>query len=155
MLTRTLIIAATLASVAGITARPLRAADHNVDDLIATDKRMQRAFIDHDVATLEKILTEDYVLVLNNGTERLRPSILADVASPDLVFEINESSNWEVRVHGDTAILVALLHQKGTNKGKPFDWVVKFSDTYVREHGTWRNVHAHASRMPDPAKPAG
>ncbi len=79
---------------------------------------MQRAFVDRDVATLEKILTDDYVLVLPSGTERTRAPILADVASPDIVFEINESSGWEVRVHGDTAIVVALLHQKGTSHGQ-------------------------------------
>jgi ketosteroid isomerase-like protein len=55
-------------------------------------------------------------------------------------------------VHGDTGIVVALLHQKGVNKGQPFDYLVKFSDTYIREHGVWRNVHAHASHLPDPPK---
>jgi len=154
MFTRTLLATAAFAVMAGVVAPTLHAATRDVDDLIATDVRMQRAFIDRDVKTLEKIMTEDYVLVLGSGAERTRAPILADVASPDLVFEVNESSNWEVRVHGDTAIVVALLHQKGTNAGKPFDWVVKFSDTYVREHGQWRNVHAHATRMPD-AKPAG
>lgn len=153
MFAKTLLGVATLAAVASTA--PAHAAKRNdVDDLIAIDKRMQRAFIDRDVATLEKIMTEDYVLVLPNGTERLRAPILADVASPDLVFEINESSEWEVRVHGDTAVLVALLHQKGTNHGKPFDYVVKFSDTYAREHGAWRNVHAHSSRLADPPKTA-
>jgi len=154
MLTRSLTAAAAVAVLSVVCAPAIHAKSSDVDKLIAIDKRMQRAFIDHDVKTLEKILTEDYVLVLGNGAERTRAPILKDVASPDLVFEINESSGWEVRVHGDTAIVVALLHQKGTNAGKPFDWVVKFSDTYVREHGEWRNVHAHATRMPD-VKPPG
>jgi len=59
-----------------------------------------------------------------------------------------------VRVHGDTAIVVATLHQKGVDHGQPFDSHVKFSDTYIRDHGRWRNVHAHASRAVD-VKPAG
>ncbi len=120
----------------------------DTDDLIATDKRMQRAFVDRDVATLDRIITDDYLLVASNGDTRRKPAILAEVASPDVVYEINESSDWSVRVHGDTAIVVALLHQKGVDHGEPFDYSVWFSDTYVRESGAWRNVHAHATRVP-------
>jgi hypothetical protein len=30
--------------------------------------------------------------------------------------------------------------------GQAFDSSVRFSDTGVRENGTWRNIHAHASK---------
>lgn len=126
----------------------------DVEQLIATDKRMQHAFVDRDLATLRQIFTDDYVLVLWNGSERTKAEILADVASPEIRWEVNESSGWRVRVHGDTAIVVATLHQRGVDHGRPFDSNVKFSDTYVREHGVWRNVHAHASRAVDVVPPA-
>jgi ketosteroid isomerase-like protein len=122
------------------------------DELIAVDKRMQRAFVDKDIAALEKIFTDDYVLVVSSGEERTKAQILKEVASSDTRWEVNESSGWKVRVHGDLAIVVATLHQKGTDHGKPFDSNVKFSDTYLRDHGVWRNVHAHASRAVDAAK---
>jgi len=128
----------------------------NADDvaqLIATDKRMQRAFVDRDLAALREIFTDDYVLVVSSGAERTKEMILADVASPDVRWEVNESSGWAVRVHGDMAIVVATLHQKGVDHGEAFDSNVKFSDTYIRDHGTWRNVHAHASKAID-VKPA-
>ena len=129
------------------------ASANDTEDLIATDKRMQRAFIDRDVATLDRIITDDYLPVASSGAERGKPAILAEVASPDVVYEVNQSSDWEVRVHGDTAIVVALLHQKGVDHGEPFDYSVRFSDTYVRENGAWRNIHAHATRVP--AKASG
>jgi len=130
------------------------AASRDVSDLIATDQRMQRAFVERDLATLREIFTDDYVLVVSSGAERSKAMVLAEVASPDVRWEINESRGWVVRVHGDTAIVVATLHQKGVDHGKPFDSDVKFSDTYIRDHGRWRNVHAHASRAVD-VKPAG
>ena len=126
----------------------------DVDQLIATDKRMQHAFVDKNVAELREIFTDDYVIVLSNGAERTKAMILADVASPETRWEINETSGWEVKVHGDMAIVVATLHQKGVDHGKPFDSNVKFSDTYIRENGKWRNVHAHASRAVDIGAPA-
>lgn len=117
--------------------------------LIAVDKKMQRAFVDRDIAALDAIFTDDYVLVKWNNNEETKQDILAEVRSPDVRWEVNESSGWKVRVHGDTAIVVATLHQKGNYKGKPFDSNVKFSDTYIRQNGAWRNVHAHASKAID------
>ena len=148
MLARSLTLAATLMAAFSASDRASAAPDDDIDALIATDKRMQRAFVDRDVATLDKIITDDYVLIASGGAERKKPAILAEVASPDVVYEINERSDWNVRVHGETAIVVALLHQKGIDHGKPFDYSVIFSDTYVRENGAWRNVHAHATRAP-------
>lgn len=86
------------------------------------------------------------MLVLWNGSQHTKAEILETAARPDSTWDVNETSNWQVRIHGDLGIVVAELHQKGTSGGAPFDSVVKFSDTYIREHGRWRNVHAHASK---------
>ena len=125
------------------------AAADDVADLIATDQRMQRAFVDRDLAALEAIFTDDYVLVLWNGVERTKHEVLASVRDPANRWEVNETSGWQVRVHGDLAIVVATLHQQGVQGDRPFDSHVKFSDTYLREDGAWRNVHAHASKAVD------
>ena len=124
-------------------------ANDDVAQLIAVDKKMQHAFVDKDLAALDAIFTDDYLIVLSNGAERTKQDILNDVRSPDIRWEINETSGWKVRVHGDMAIVVATLHQKGVDHGKPFDSNVKFSDTYIRDKGAWRNVHAHASKAVD------
>jgi ketosteroid isomerase-like protein len=118
----------------------------DVAALIATDQRQQHAYVARDWAALDEIFTDDYVLVLWNGAERSKADVLREAAKPDSRWEINETSGWKVRVHGDTAIVQAQLHQKGTSGGQAFDSVVGFSDTYVRENGKWRNVHAHASK---------
>ncbi|HEY6942595.1 nuclear transport factor 2 family protein [Dokdonella sp.] len=140
----------TLAATAALLSAAAPSGDAaDIAALIATDRRMQRAFVDRDLGALREIFTDDYVLVLSSGVERTKAMILADVASPANRWDVNETSGWVVRVHGDTAIVVATLHQKGTDHGKPFDSTVKFSDTYIRDQGCWRNVHAHASRAVD------
>jgi ketosteroid isomerase-like protein len=123
--------------------------DRDVADLIAADQRMQHAFVTRDLAALREIFTDDYVLVVSSGAERSKAMVLAEVASPQVHWDINRSSGWAVRVHGDCAIVVATLHQKGIEQGKPFDSHVKYSDTWIRDHGRWRNVHAHASLAVD------
>jgi len=137
---------ATLASLALLVAPVAWASEEDVAELIATDKRMQRAFVERDIAALDDVFTDDYVLVLWNGNERTKRQVIAEVSSPETKWEVNETSGWQVRVHGDLAIVVATLHQKGVDHGEAFDSNVKFSDTYIREDGRWRNVHAHASK---------
>ncbi len=142
LLPRLLLTASTLLHAASAMAT-------DISDLIATDQRMQRAFVDRDVAVLDEILTDDYVLVLASGAERRKAQILDAFASTETTWETNETGDWQVRVHGDTAIVVATLHQKGIDHGQSFDSKVKFSDTYIRTRGQWRNVHAHASKAVD------
>jgi acyl-CoA synthetase (AMP-forming)/AMP-acid ligase II len=93
------------------------ASDKETEELISIDKKMQSAFVDRDIATLEKILAEDYVLVLSSGTERTKAEVLADVASPDNQWEINETSDWNVRVPGNTAIVVVAPERRGPRQG--------------------------------------
>ena len=143
--------AALALTIAGLAPHAAVAAGDDVARLIEIDKRMQRAFVDRDLEALREIFTDDYILVVSSGEERNKAEVIAEVASPEVRWEVNETSDWVVRVHGDTAILVANLHQKGVHRGKPFDSNVKFSDTYIRVGGTWRNVHAHASLAVDVA----
>ena len=124
-------------------------ADDVAAQLIAVDNAMQHSFVTRDVATLDEILTDDYLLVLSNGREFTKAEVLADMRSPDTRWDVNQSSGWKVRVHGEMAIIVASLHEKGVDGGKPYDKIIKFSDTYVRIDGRWRNIHSHCSHAVD------
>jgi len=115
--------------------------------LISVDQTMQKAFLTNDVATLDAIFTDDYVLINSKGVEQSKADVLREAGDPETHWDINESSGWHVRVHGAVAIVVAVLHQKGVDHGHPFDSRVRFSDTYILERGRWRNMHAHASRL--------
>ena len=142
---RTTLIALAIGTLALANGR-IEASESNNDDiaqLIATDKRMQRAFVDRDVRVLNQILTDDYVLVGSRGNEETKADVIGEVESGAITWQINETSDLEVRAHGDTGVVVAILHSKGVSQGKAFDVRVKFSDVYIRDHGSWRNMHAH------------
>jgi len=55
------------------------------------------------------------------------------------------SNKIEVRVWGDTAAVTALLWTKAVQGGKPADYKLWFSDTYVRTPTGWRYVFGQAS----------
>lgn len=60
-------------------------------------------------------------------------------------YEHNEELEQKVRVHANTAIVTAKLWEKGVDKGKAFDHIFWFSDTYVRTRSGWRCVFGQSS----------
>lgn len=121
--------------------------DPVVAELIALDRAMQRAVAQRDPAAFAKFLTEDYVLVDSRGKAHGKDAVVAECGDPSLRISVNESSEHGVRVHGDAAVVIALLQQKGTQDGKPFDVPVRFTDVWIRQGAKWLCLSGHASRV--------
>jgi ketosteroid isomerase-like protein len=109
------------------------------------DIEYQVAVKQNDVATMDRILADDFVLVTGLGKTYTKTDLLEEARSKRTVYEHQEDSARKVRVWGDTAVVTALLWAKGTEDGKAFDYKLWFSDTYVRTPAGWRYVLAQAS----------
>jgi ketosteroid isomerase-like protein len=109
------------------------------------DTQYQLAVKNHDAATMDRILADDFVLVTGRGTTFTKADLLNDARSSRTVYEHQEDTEQTVRVWGDTAVVTALLWVKGTEDGKPFEYKLWFSDTYARAAGSWRYVFGQAS----------
>ena len=118
----------------------------------ALDLEYQAAVKINDAATMDRILADDFVVVVGSGKVYTKADLLQMARTRRVQYEHQEDSDQTVRVWGDTAVVTAKLWLKGIDQGKPFDWHVWFSDTYVRTPAGWRYVHGQASLpMPDPA----
>jgi len=109
------------------------------------DRQYQAAVQQNDAATMGRILADDFVLVTGSGKTHTRAELLAEARSGQMVYEHQEDAEQTARVWGDTAVVTAKLWEKGTKKGKPFDYTLWFSDTYVRTSTGWRYVFGQAS----------
>lgn len=124
-------------------------ADEDAKVVAALDTEYQAAVKNNDAATIDRILAEDFVLVTGLGKTLTKADILEEARSKRMFYEHQEDSAQKVRVWGDTAVVTALLWAKGTEDGKPFDYKLWFSDTYVRTRNGWRYAFAQAStRVP-------
>jgi ketosteroid isomerase-like protein len=112
------------------------------------DTEYQLAVKNHDAATMDRILADDFVLVTGRGKTFTKADLLEETRH-NVVYERQEDSLQTVRVWGDTAVVTALLWAKGTEDGNPFDYKLWFSDVYRRTPSGWRYVFAQASiRLP-------
>ena len=117
----------------------------------ALDTEYQAAVKVNDANTMDRILADDFVVVLGTGQIYTKSDLLDMARTKRVQYEHQEESDQTVRVWGDTAVVTAKLWLKGVDQGKPFEWHVWFSDTYVRTPSGWRYVHGQASIPLPPA----
>lgn len=143
-------IALVLASLVPSFARATVADDQRA--VAALDTQYQKAVEENDAATMDRILADDFVLVTGRGVVYTKADLLRDARSKTEVYQRQEDSQQNVRVWGDTAVVTALLSVKGASGGKPIEYQLWFSDTYVRTPKGWRYVFGQAS-LPLPRAP--
>jgi len=130
-------------------ATPAASADPTPDDdaktVAALDTQYQAAVEKNDVATMDRILADDFVLVTGAGKSYTKADLLDEARSGRIIYERQDDTEQKVRLFGNTAVVTAKLTAKGTESGKPFDYSVWFSDTYVRTPSGWRYVFGQSS----------
>ena len=128
---------------------PFAAQASESDDIAAVaalDTQYQAAVKANDAAGMAKILADDFILVIGNGSMSTKADLLKEAEDRIREYTHQEDSEQTVRVWGDTAVVTAKLWMQGTRKdGTPFDYKLWFSDTYVRTKDGWRYVFGQAS----------
>jgi hypothetical protein len=94
---------------------------------------------------MNRILADDFILVAGSGKTYSKADLLAEARGGRVQYERQDDTDQTVRIWGDTAVITALLTEKGTDDGKPFDKTVWFSDTYRRTPEGWRYVFGQSS----------
>ena len=120
--------------------------------IAALDTEYQAAVKRNDVATMNRLLADQFILVTGSGKTYTKADLLEEARSGHVQYEHQEDTDQTVRVWGDTAVITAKLWEKGTQHGTPFEYKVWFSDTYVRTSTGWQYVFGQSS-FPPP-KPA-
>jgi ketosteroid isomerase-like protein len=111
----------------------------------ALDAQFQQAVKENDVATMDRILADDFVLITGRGKVFTKSALLEEARNGSMVYEHQEDSRQTTRVWSNTAVITALLWAKGTNAGKSFNYQLWFSDVYVRTPKGWRYVFGQSS----------
>jgi ketosteroid isomerase-like protein len=126
--------------------------DDDKKTVAALDTQYQAAVEKNDAATMDRILADDFILVIGSGKTYTKADLLQEARGGHIVYEHQADTEQIVRVWGDTAVVTAKLRETGTEDGKPFDSTLWFSDTYVRTATGWRYVFGQAS-LPLTKKP--
>jgi ketosteroid isomerase-like protein len=129
--------------------------EEDAKTVAALDTKYQAAVKANDTATMDRILADDFILVTGRGSVFSKADLLDSARKKEVTYERQdeEPGTQKVRVWGDTAVVTALLWIKSVQKGKPADYKLWFSDTYVRTPTGWRYVFGQASLPLPKAEP--
>lgn len=122
-------------------------ADTNTD-IEKLERERFAAYVQSDVATLDKIFADDMVYIHSNGLPDTKAGVLQSFASGDLKISQFEAEEIKVRPVGNTMVAVALIHVELVNKGTPAKFDLRGSAIYVNQGGQWRLAHVQNARVP-------
>jgi ketosteroid isomerase-like protein len=131
------------------TTAPAANAEADVKKLVAD---LAAALGKNDTAALEKIYSDDYMLVQQDGNVATKAERIAAIKSGDLKFENVAFNNVKVRSYGDSAVAICDSSGKSTNKGK--EVTTSYRITFVAHKGKdgWHLVSAALAPLPEAAK---
>jgi ketosteroid isomerase-like protein len=131
-----------LATVGAVPARGQGAsAGPSVEDQIKKmEKDRAAAVVKGDVATLEGLTSDDYILINANGQLSDKATTMNNIKTGNIKLTANEVSDLKVRVYGNTAVVTGKSDAKGTIGGRELKGPVMFTRVYVKRNGKWQSV---------------
>ena len=75
------------------------------------------AQVKRDIAALDRLLADDFILTRASGVVANKAQNLADVQSGDRLFTSYKSDDVRVRLYGDAAVVTGQVTSSGTYKG--------------------------------------
>ena len=121
------------------------------ESLILTLEKAWNVAEEHkDIRALDQLLSSTLVYTDYDGSFMNKAQFLVSVktATPDADQITNESVS--VRVYAGSAIVTGVYHEKGTLKGRVISRRGRFTDTWVRENGTWLCVASQSTLISHP-----
>ena len=104
--------------------------------IIAAEQALAAAHLTLDIATIDRLLHPDYVIVQPGGIIEDKAQTLASFAGGDRHWDVAESDEMTVRLRG-----------QGRNGDVQFDYQARFLSTWIREAGEWRNIAYMATEI--------
>jgi ketosteroid isomerase-like protein len=111
-----------------------------IDEVIATERSWVKAHFELDLDTLASILSDSYRQIQADGSVIGKEALLESYRSGDRKWEVAESDEYDVRLYGETAVLMGRWRGVGENAGERFDYWARFLAVYALEEGSWKLV---------------
>ncbi len=117
-------------------------------DLARAVHDYDRAQFDNDVATLDRLVANDFVLVNSNASVEGRAQFLADFNLPGFKIEPYVIEQPVHKVWRDGAVIGGLVNLRWTQDGKHQTRQVRVAYVWVKHDGRWLATYAQVTRVP-------
>jgi ketosteroid isomerase-like protein len=116
-------------------------------EIHAMEHQWNEARAKADVATLNRILVDDWTVTHGDGSTDTKARYLADLKSGARKFSGNVTeSDVTIRVYGDTAVAAGSSNSTVTLNGQAQGGALHFTRVYIKRDGAWKMIVSHATR---------
>jgi ketosteroid isomerase-like protein len=117
------------------------------EELLIFERDFTQAVAGNDVVAIGRFVADDWVIIDADGGVIDRSRCLSVIESGALSHESMESTDVEVRVHGDTAVVTGITSSKGLFMGHGFNTRERATDVLVRLNGRWLCVFSQLTQV--------
>ncbi len=107
-----------------------------------------KAIKNKEAATLRRIIAEDWVGADDKGKVSDREQAVSQITSNPDVIESNENFDMQVRVYGNTAVVIGGARERGTRTGTAYTDTYRWTDVFVKRGGRWQAVVSQFAKVP-------
>jgi uncharacterized protein (TIGR02246 family) len=118
-------------------------------ELRRLETQWQEALTQRDMAMLDRLMADDYVLTTVSGEVVNKARVLKEVKSTNATAEVH-NTDVAVRVYGEVAIVTGLVLISGRFNDKEISTRSRYLKVYVKREGQWRVVAAQATLVTQP-----
>lgn len=124
------------------------ASDPDVAKLTQLSNAWDKAIVAKDRAAVAGNMSPEFRIIDGQGEIGNKQEFVDDILDPKLVIDPYTVEEFEVRLHGDVALLSGRTRMTGKHDGKPFESNYRYIDIYARRDGQWRIVSVQITRIP-------
>ena len=113
--------------------------------LIELERGWNAAFYDKDVAFLENVLADEFIVTYDDGArgDKARELGLAESFNQRIVSATQD--DFTVRVYGDTAVVWFTLRVVGMRQGQEAELTLRYTDVWVLRDDRWQCVASQST----------
>ena len=111
------------------------------------ERQRFRAMETVDVATLDRILSDDLIYTHANGLQQTKAELIGVIGSGDFKYESITPGDIRVRIYNETAVVTGRASMKIKSGAGEQVFKLCYLDVYVKQDGRWQMVAWQSSRF--------
>jgi ketosteroid isomerase-like protein len=117
------------------------------DQVQALDRQWAKATMHADVAALDRLLADDLTYTHTDGDTQTKRQFIDSIRKGDIRYDSIRFEDSNIRVYGNTAVILSHLRIKLTSGSKDVYLHPCFLNVWVRMSGRWQMVAHQATRI--------